>query len=234
MDAYAKTAEAYDLIQEARGRSHDEHVAQIRRLAPSATSLLDVACGTGVHLAGFRELFDRVAGVDLSAAMLDRARQRLPDVPLHEGDMRHFKLDETFDVVTCLFSSIGYLLAYTDVRQAIFNMVAHLNPGGVLIIEPWLHPDQWKVPHLVAESANAPGVSVGRVSTNGRYDDISTFTLHWTIATPDGVDYIVEDHELGLYTVDAYRGAMESADLNVEYDPIGLIGRGLFVGRKPS
>ncbi len=232
MDAYEKTALAYDLIQEARGRSYTDHVEHIARLAPNGTSLLDVACGTGFHLAGFREHFRTVAGIDLSPAMLQRATAVVPDVPLVVGDMRTFAVDAQFDVVTCLFSSIGYMLTIDDVRIAIGNMGSHVAPGGLLIVEPWLQPHMWKVPYVVAESANSDGVAIGRVSTNGQDGHISTFTLHWTIATAEGVDYVVEEHALGLYEIGDYTTAFEAAGFDVDYDPVGLIGRGLLVGRK--
>lgn len=236
MDQYERTAEAYDLIQASRGRSYEAHAVALTTLVrernPAAASLLDVACGTGIHLSHFRESFADIAGVDLSAAMLARARDRVPGVPLHLADMLDFDLGRTFDVVTCLFSSIGYFQDRGEFRVAIANMARHVASGGLLIVEPWIHPDQWTVPHLVAEAANAPGISVGRVSTNGRRGHVSTFDLHWTIATADGVEYIVEPHALGLYTIDEYAAAMRDAGLVVDHDPVGLIGRGLFVGAR--
>ena len=238
MDAYVRSAEAYDLIQESRGRSYEDHAttmaALVRSRCRSATSLLDVACGTGKHLAAFAAGFSDLAGVDLSSAMLARARERVPEAALHEANMLNFDLGRTFDVVTCLFSSIGYFTAIDDVRTAIANMARHVSAGGLLIVEPWIHPDGWRVPHLVAEAANAPGISVARVSTNGRRGHISTFELHWTIATEDGVEQFVEPHELGLYTVDEYVAAFEAAGLIVEHDPVGLIGRGLFIGSRSA
>lgn len=70
----------------------------------------------------------------------------MPNIPLHEADMRTFDLGRTFDVVTCLFSSIGYFTELDDMQAAIGNMASHLAPGGVLIVEPWIHPDGWVRP----------------------------------------------------------------------------------------
>jgi ubiquinone/menaquinone biosynthesis C-methylase UbiE len=74
--------------------------------APGATRLLDVGCGTGRHLELLRERYD-VEGLDLNPAMLEVARDRCPVVAFHEADMANLSLEERFDVVTCLFSSIG-------------------------------------------------------------------------------------------------------------------------------
>lgn len=235
MDGYEKSALAYDLIQASRGRDYLAQAATltdlIRQRQPDAATLLDVACGTGLHLLHLHTAFD-VAGVDLSPAMVERARQVVPDVPIEVADMRTFALDRKFDAITCLFSSIGYLLSVDDLDIAVANMAAHLNPSGVLVVEPWIHPDAWRIPYRVAEATNAAGVAVTRVSVNGREGNISAFDLYWTIADNDGVDQFVESHRMGLFTVDEYRHAFIAADLTVDHDPAGLIGRGLFIGQR--
>lgn len=233
MDAYEKSALAYDLIQQSRGRDYRAQAATLTRIIrdrqPAAESLLDVACGTGLHLSFLRAGFD-VAGVDISPAMIERARQIVPDVPIELGDMCSFDLGRRFDAVTCLFSSIGYLLTIEDVNRAVANMAAHLNPAGVLIIEPWLQPSDWRLDYRVAEATNADGVAVSRVSVNGLEGNISSFDLYWTIADSNGVDQFVESHRMGLYTFEEYHEAFSAAGLTVELDPEGLIGRGLLIG----
>ena len=57
---------------------------------------------------------------------------------LEVADMTSFDLGRRFDVVTCLFSSIGYVGTAERLDQAIATMAAHLEPGGTLIVEPWL------------------------------------------------------------------------------------------------
>jgi SAM-dependent methyltransferase len=234
MDAYERSALAYDLIQQSRGRDYEDHAATltdlIRARRPEAGSLLDVACGTGFHLLYLQDDFD-VAGIDLSSAMIERARRILPAVPLEVSDMRSFDLPRRFDAITCLFSSIGYLLTIEDVDRAIANMTKHLNPKGVLIVEPWFQPADWRVDHRVAEATNSDGVAVSRVSVNGLEGHVSSFDLYWTVADRDGVDQFVESHRMGLYTSEQYREAFVAAGLKVDHDPKGLIGRGLFIGQ---
>ena len=65
--------------------------AIVDRFAPRASTLLDVGCGTGLHLAHLRERFG-VEGLDSSPAMLDVARTRCPGVPLHQGSLVDFDL----------------------------------------------------------------------------------------------------------------------------------------------
>jgi hypothetical protein len=40
----------------------------------------------------------------------------------------------------------------------------------------------------------------------------------------------MEPHVMDLWTIEEYSSAMQSAGLAVEHDPVGLIGRGLFIG----
>ena len=109
----------------------------VRERNPGARSLLDVACGTGIHLGIWRERFDHVEGVDLDPNMLAVAQDRLPGVTLHQGNFVSFDLGRTFDAVTCMFSSIGYADTPDRLDGAIAAMARHLASGGVLVVEPW-------------------------------------------------------------------------------------------------
>ncbi|HZQ81627.1 MAG TPA: class I SAM-dependent methyltransferase [Gaiellaceae bacterium] len=209
-------------------------VQLIRARNPDARTLLDVACGTGKHLDHLRQEFD-VMGVDLDEGLLAVARERLPGVPLEQGDMRTLDLGRRFDAVTCLFSAIGFLGGVDELEAAARSLAAHLEPGGVLLVEPWLTPDVWlpSTPHVLAEKA--PGVALARVTLSGLRDErISTTEMHYVVATPDGFHEFVEHHELYLFTADEMRAAFESAGLEVEHDPDGLIGRGLWIATRPA
>jgi ubiquinone/menaquinone biosynthesis C-methylase UbiE len=106
---------------------------------PGARTLLDVARGTGKHVEFLLDHY-QVEGLDLCQDMLAVARERSPGVPFYQGDMVDFKLDRTFDVVTCLFRSIGYVKTVERIERAIANMARHLRPGGMLVVEPWFVP----------------------------------------------------------------------------------------------
>ena len=210
--------------------------ARVRELvlerAPGAESLLDVACGTGAHLAELRSRF-RVAGVDRDRELLALARGRLPDVPLHHGDMRDFRLGRRFDAVTCLFSAVGYLTSLDDLHAAARTFAEHLEPGGVLLVEPWISPDDWREGHLHALLVDEDDLKVARLSRTSRDGDLSFVDMHYLVLTADGAEHFDERHMLRLHSDDDHRGALEAAGLDVEHDPDGLIGRGLWIGVKP-
>jgi len=136
--AYAGLAPFYDALT--RAYEHDRWLAELERLARRhglrGRRVLDVGCGTGKSL---RPLLDRGyegTGVDVSAEMLDRARQNLPPhADLREADMRALPDLGEFDLVTCLDDGVNYLLDPDDLHDAIASMARALAPHGVLVFD---------------------------------------------------------------------------------------------------
>ena len=161
--------------------------------------------------------------------MLAVARERLPDVPFHEGDMAAFDLGERFDTVVCMFSSIGYVRTEERLRSAIASMARHLEPGGVLVVEPWLSPDVWMDRHVGAVFVDDPELKIARMNVAQREGTVSMFEFEYLVGTPDGIERFSERHELGLFTVEQYLEAFRAAGLEANHDPDGPMGRGLYV-----
>ena len=200
----------------------------VRARAPHARTLLDVACGTGKHLEHLQRSFT-VEGLDLDPELLTIARGRLPGVPLHQGDMTSFRLGRRFDAVTCLFSAIGYVTAEDGLSRAAAALADHLEPDGVLIVEPWISPDAWRDRHIGGVHVDEDELQAIRISLPRRDGPLSILELHYLIGTPDGVERVVEEHTLRLWRDDQYREAFERAGLRVELDQEGLVGRGLWI-----
>lgn len=193
-------------------------------------ALLDVACGTGQHLVYLRHWY-QAEGLDLDESMLRIARERAPDLPLHRASMVDFKLDRRFDAITCLFSAIGYVKTEPRLRQAIRTMAGHLHPGGALLVEPWHAPDVWQVGSLRSLVIDQPDLKITRMAISGREDNVAILDFHYLVGTPQAIDYFSERHELGLFTHQQYLDAFQAAGLDVVFDPEGLMGRGLYIGR---
>jgi SAM-dependent methyltransferase len=228
---YGTRPELYDVEYSAKdyAAEADTLARIVRGRSPGATTLLDVACGTGKHLERLRAEF-ACEGVDLDEGLLAVARERLPGIPLHHGDMRTLDLGRQFDAVTCLFSAIGFVKGTDELAAAAQALARHVEPGGVLLVEPWLTPDVWvpNRPHVLA--ADAPGLALARVTVSGlRGERISTTEMHYVVGTADGIEHFVDEHELYLFTEDEMRAAFEQAGLRAELDPDGLIGRGLWI-----
>jgi ubiquinone/menaquinone biosynthesis C-methylase UbiE len=234
--SYKKTARFYDLIYSAKPYARESEkvdlLIQTSKQTPG-NSLLDVACGTGAHLVYLQENY-AATGVDLSAEMLAIARQRCPELPFMQGDMRTFDLGRQFDAVTCLFSAIAYMPIKADLNRAIANMARHLKPGGVMLIEPFLTPDVAVDGHRSADFLESATLSICRMTISKVNGNEIHFPMYHMVQDADQVVTFVEDHRLYLYTVEEMCGAFESAELSVQHDFDGLMGRGLYIATKPT
>ncbi len=235
-EMYTLSAEIYDAIYAWKDYAAESALARqfIERYAliPVRT-LLDVACGTGKHLEHLKTHY-AVEGLDLNEPMLAVARQRHPGVPFHQGDMHTFDLGRTFDAVTCLFSAIGSALTEQDLNQIAAALARHVAPGGVLLVEPWLHPDRYRPGSLHAHFVDEPELKVARMTHSQLEDGCSVMDFHYLVGTPQGIRHFVERLTAGLFTEAQYIGALQAAGLRVTYDSDGLrTHRGLLIGVKP-
>lgn len=233
---YQSLATYYDLIY--HERDYKAEAQQLKRLIAThcrsgGKELLDVACGTGAHLqylTGFRR-----TGTDVNDGMLAVARQRLPKIPLHKADMRTLALRKEFDVLLCLFSSIGYVRTLSALRSTLRRFAHHLTPGGLLIIEPWLTPDAFTPDKPFLHTFERADLKIARVSHSRRRGRTSLVEMQYLIAERGtGVAHAAETHTLGLFTHDETRRALEAAGLKPRFLTRGLqAGRGLFIAVKP-
>ncbi len=234
--AYARSAGYYDAIY-----SWKDYAGEARRIRalvrrfgpPRAHSLLDVACGTGTHLARLRRWYE-VTGLDRDPVMLRVARRKLPGVRLVRASMETFDLGRRFDVVTCLFSAIGYVRGRRDLRRTARRFAAHLRPGGLALVEAWLTPSQYRAGGFHAQILGTSERPIARMNLSERRGRRSLMDMHHLAAGARGVEYWVERHDLGLFTQAEYVAAFRGAGLRVRFLRDGLHpGRGLLVAVRP-
>lgn len=234
---YQKSARIYDAIYAAHGKDYESEVEKLRGIIhkykkSTGNALLDVACGTGNHAIHFQKYY-QVEGLDFSPNMLEIARQKCPDISFYNGDMVDFRLERQFDVVTCLFSAIGYVKSQKRLEEAIQTMADHLLPGGILIVEPWFQLEDIRHGKIHATFVDEPDLKIARMNLNKVEGTVQILEFHYLVATPESVESYVEVSELGLFTPEEYLHAFRKAGLDVIHDPEGIYGRGLYIGLKP-
>lgn len=105
------------------------------------SSVLDTACGTGLHSCVLAQMGIKTTGADISLQMLEKAKRNatqlganvewihssMQDLPKH--------CSETFDAVLCLGNSLPHLLTQSDLRKTLSNFAALLKKNGILVAQ---------------------------------------------------------------------------------------------------
>ena len=106
-------------------------------------TVLDVGCGCGETTLEIAGQVDRVAGLDVSAMLLDIARKAaaakgLGNVRFEQADGQVWRTPEPVDV---LFSRFGVMF-FEDPAAAFANLRRSLKPGGRLAFACWRQPKE--------------------------------------------------------------------------------------------
>lgn len=112
----------------------------IERYQPSAESILDVACGTGTHIAELVGMGFQGIALDIDPDILAIAGQKTADqgatLKTLQQDMRDFRLTPPACVVINMFYSFQNALANeADQERCLQSIKASLRQGGILIME---------------------------------------------------------------------------------------------------
>ena len=147
---YRRTAKFYDAavwMYRLTGVSrHREFAVAALRLRPGDT-VVDMGCGTGLNFSLLRAAVapsGRVVGVDLTDAMLERARRRIEregwtNVELVEADLREYRFPADLKGALATFA-LEMVPEYDEVIQ---RVAERLPPGGRLALYGLKHPERW-------------------------------------------------------------------------------------------
>ena len=106
-----------------------------------------------------------------------------------------------------------------------------LAPGGVLIVDGWVRPDQWqegrRVDHELFEDDQG---AIVRFVNRWREGTTTILELHYLGGLGDEVFSFMERHELTLFTADQYRDAFARAGLTFEVVPGPMPERDRYIG----
>ena len=197
---YGKMAKYYDLFY--KDKDYNKEINFIVSLINDRKTILDVGCGTGIHMHLLESIGYVVDGIDLSKDMLDIADSRV-NGKVYQGNLLDYKINKKYDVIISMFAVFNHLNSYEELEQGIINSYNHLNDNGILIID--LHN----------------GRSNGEKETN--YNDFKRI-MKWQfdkehIIEHTDIDYIIDNkiyhdtHEFKIYEIDKIKDILNKYNL---------------------
>ncbi|MBK8996156.1 MAG: class I SAM-dependent methyltransferase [Myxococcales bacterium] len=150
MSVFGQYSEWYDLFYSDKDYAAEAAYVDelLRAHGARGGTLLEIGCGTGSHAIPLSGKGWRITGIDQSAGMLARAKERfdqsgdpaLAGIELHQADARSFDLGRRFDVAVSLFHVMSYQAEPGVLESALATARRHLGPGGLFLFDFWFGP----------------------------------------------------------------------------------------------
>lgn len=124
--------------------SYSAHMAEqlesiVRRMGISVRTVLDVACGEGTFAVAAARKGFVVTGIDVSEHMLTLARERAAregvSVEFLVRDMRTMEFDRAFDLATCWYDSLNYILKLDELKRTFVAVANALGEDGCFVFD---------------------------------------------------------------------------------------------------
>ncbi len=98
------------------------------------TTLLELGSGGGNNASHLKATWTMTL-VDLHPDMVAASKRLNPECEHVVGDMRDVRLGRSFDAVF-IHDAISYMTSASDLRAAVDTAIAHVRPGGAVLIAP--------------------------------------------------------------------------------------------------
>ena len=129
---YQEMAKYYDLFY--KKKNYDKESTFLENLINKRKTILDVGCGTGLHMHYLEEKNYQVEGLDLNEGMLEVAKTRVKG-PLYQGNLLDFQPKKKYDAIISMFAVFNHLTNEQELEKAILHWYKYLNEKGILIID---------------------------------------------------------------------------------------------------
>lgn len=128
---YLERSQTWDQVQSYTGHKLVAHALRTGAEGGSRPDILDAGCGTG-HVGGLiRDMANRLDGIDMSSAMLEKAHAKGIYDQIHHGDMVAFMTDnpDSYDAI----ASAATLIHFGDLSPVFDAAAVSLKDGGLFV-----------------------------------------------------------------------------------------------------
>lgn len=229
---FGSYSQYYDLIYNDKNYQKEvDYIDKfIKKHANDANTILDLGCGTGKHLIELSKLGYSGIGIDQSQSMIDYANKNIlsessciqEKISFQTANIQDFRLNNTFDVITCLFHVINYQKTEDELYLAIKNVSNHLKKNGIFIFDFWYGPSvlrngfETRVKEIENEMFEITRIAKPSIDTiNG------IVTVHYKLYTKNKVSnklYEIEEfHDVKYLFLDKIQYYLNELDLKIEH-----------------
>lgn len=138
-DQFASIYQRGPYLQFSKGLAESILPEYMEDLGLKPKKWLDIACGEGSLAVSMAERGYQMIGIDQSPKMIDLAKKRAANmgvqVDFRVEDMRSLPFEDTFDLVTCFFDSLNYMLTVGDLQDAFKGAYRALHAEGFFIFD---------------------------------------------------------------------------------------------------
>ena len=221
---YDKEAALYDLLYHDLDweASADELHAHLRGMdLAEGSRVLDAACGTAKFTNPLNAWY-QADGFDLSEGQIEVGKKNFPHLNIWVDDMADFTVDQPYDALVCMFSSIGYLVPQQKLEDGLACFAAALKPGGKLVIQPWFKPSVYVDGQPGLTSYDGEDIKISRQSVSRIEDGNAVLDFHFMVTRKgQEPDYFRNRHVLGLVKPETFLQLLDRAGFDAQYTEAG-------------
>ncbi|MBM4167006.1 MAG: class I SAM-dependent methyltransferase [Ignavibacteria bacterium] len=181
----------------------------VRQVEKSGTPVLELGCGTGRILFPLAEKKFSVTGIEVSHAMLKRAKQKAKEkklsVELMQGDCCNFSLGKKFQTILLSFNFIAHLRDNNRFAACCSCIQKHLAQGGKVIID-YINPDVLALAianrriENVVEYPHPEKKGIVKVSVSNNYDAATQINhIYWHYTFEGEEEECIDDVQMRIY-----------------------------------
>ena len=189
--------------------------------AAGTKRLLDVACGEGSFAVEMAKKGWNVTGIDQSEEMLrlakHRAKKESVEVSFQNQDMRFIDFASEFDLVTCWFDSLNYLITNDDLQSAFNSISRSLKPNGWLIFDmntTYGLAVEWQRNRCYVQQETPDLLELHRTDFDFE-KNLACVRITWFISVGDKWEKYEEKHVERAFSLEEIEKCLEYAGLHV-------------------